>query len=603
MARKLAIRLFGRWTRGKKYDALREKLGRARMMISADAYAAQAIFYSILVSVAVAASGCLAAWLLRSLNLLIVGLVLLVAAVLGYLTHRLFMFYPSLAANERAHEIDLALPHAASFMHALSRSGATVTDIFKELSTRPDMGKIAEEAKVFMRDVELLGQDPLTALRNLSRSTASRRFKGFLETLTSIVETGGDITGYFASKCAEYNAELRDEQRKFIETLGLLAEIYIIMLIFAPLLILLLLVTMGAMGGVSTALLYLVAYVAIPVGSVIFMVLIRVISGGRLKVKLGKAGPSETFRGVEVRGEAIKKEMLESIARGVTMARLKAAILHPFKTVSENPYYVFFASVPASALFLLLYRPLSTSSAFFAMLIALVPYVVAFESKSRRVERMEGALLDFLRSLASGIKSGLTLPRAMAVASTTDLGPLGKEVRRMGTDVRWGVSAAEALARFEARVRESGMLSRVATLIRKANEAESDISDVLDVLIDDVATARSLQRERRAAMATYKVIIFLVFFVFLFTVYMVVKNIILMATPVAGTMEEMFLFGGINPRLCTMVFMHATVLEGFFAGLVGTLMGEGDIRSGLKYSLLMMLAAYAVFALLVLPAL
>ncbi|MCS7131906.1 MAG: type II secretion system F family protein, partial [Hadesarchaea archaeon] len=257
---------------------------------------------------------------------------------------------------------------------------------------------------------------------------------------------------------------------------------------------------------------------------------------------------------------------------------------------------------PAAVLFLLLYRPLSTSAAFLAILIALVPYVVAYESKSRRVERMESALLDFLRSLASGIKSGLTLPRAMAVASTTDLGPLGKEVRRMGTDVRWGMSAAEALARFEARVRESGMLSRVATLIRKANEAESDISDVLDVLIDDVSTARSLQRERRAAMATYKVIIFLVFFVFLFTVYMVVKNIILMAAPVAGGME-MFLFSGIDPRLCSIVFMHATMLEGFFAGLVGTLMGEGDIRSGLKYSLLMMIAAYAVFALLVLPAL
>jgi len=601
LSRRLAIRLFGRWTLGKRYDALREKLSRARMMVSADAYVAQAMFYSVLVLIATVACGSLAVWLLYSLDPLLIALIFIAAAFVGYLTYRLFMFYPSLAANERAHEIDLALPHAASFMHAMSRSGATVTDIFKEMSSRKDLGKISEEARVFMRDVELLGQDPLTALRNLSRSTASKRFKGFLETLTSIVETGGDITGYFASKCAEYNAELRDEQKKFIETLGLLAEIYIIMLIFAPLLILLLLVTMGAMGGVSTALLFLVAYVAIPVGSVLFMVLIRVISGGRLKVKLGRGRPPEAFKGVAVRGEAIEKEMLEGIARGMTMARLRAAILHPFKAISENPSYALFASVPAAVIFLILFRPLSNTTAFIAMLIALVPYVVAYESKSRRVERMEGALLDFLRAMASGIKSGLTLPRAMAVASTTDLGPLGKEVRRMGTDVRWGMSAAEALARFEERVKESGMVSRVATLIRKANEAESDISDVLDVLIDDVATARSLQRERRAAMATYKVIIFLVFFVFLFTVYMVVKNIILMAAPVAGGME-IFLFSGINPRLCTTVFMHAAMLEGLFAGLIGTLMGEGDIRSGLKYSLLMMVATYVVFAFLVLPA-
>ncbi|MDI6820513.1 MAG: type II secretion system F family protein [Candidatus Hodarchaeaceae archaeon] len=601
MVRRLAIRLFGRWTQKRKYDGLRERLGRARMMVSADAYVSVAIFYSIVVSATVAISGSLVLWLVHFFTLPMLASIFLVAIISGFLTYRLFLFYPSLAANERAHKIDLALPHTVSFMHALSRSGATVTDILKEFSARPDMGELAEEASIFMRDVEFLGQDPLTALRNLSRSTVSKRFKTFLETLTSIIETGGDMTGYFASKCSEYQTEVRDEQKKFIETLGLLAEIYVIMLVFAPLLILLLLVTLGAMGGIPVALLFLVAYVAIPLGSAIFMVLVKIISGGGLKIKLGKGKPPEAFKGVSVRGEAVKKEMLGGIARGITRTRLKAAILHPFKTVSENPHYAFFVSVPAAVIFSIILSPFSTTTAFFATLIILAPYVIAYESKSRRVGRMEGALLGFLRSLTSGVKSGLTLPRAMAVASTSDLGPLGKEVRRMGADIRWGMSAAEALARFEARVKDSGTVSWVATLIRKANEAESDISDVLEVLMDDVATTRSLQRERRAAMATYQVIIFLVFFVFLFTVYMVVKNIVLMAAPVAGGME-MLLFGGIDPRLCSTVFMHATILEGLFAGLVGTQMGEGDLRSGLKYSLLMMVAAYAVFAVLIFPA-
>lgn len=86
----------------------------------------------------------------------------------------------------------------------MSRSGAGIVEIFKELATRHDVGELRNEAKVFMRDVQYLGQDPLTALRDLARNTPSKRLREFLEILTPIVETGGSVTAFFASKWEEY---------------------------------------------------------------------------------------------------------------------------------------------------------------------------------------------------------------------------------------------------------------------------------------------------------------------------------------------------------------------------------------------------------------
>lgn len=602
---KLAFQIFGRWVRKRKYGMLQRELRRAGMAISADLYVCTAMLSALMAFIGIIVMGITFALLfMGALSPLVLAVIFIFAPVIGFVAYRFLLFYPGMIAKNRAYKIDLTLPNTIGFIHAMSRSGANVVDIFRELSTRPDAGELRNEARVLMRDVEYLGHDPLTALRNLAQSTPSRRFKEFLEVLTPIAETGGDMTAYFASKWTEYQEDARADQGKFVSTLELYSELYITLIMLMPLLMLLVFALLGPMGGFSNTWLYLVAYIMIPVGAVAFMILISMTMPEKLALRSLELKPLEVYGGVPIaEGGAHEEKLIKRLSGGTIQRRLKSLLKKPVEAIWRNPVDVLFFSIPIAVVVgSLLYFSLHldiTACVIIGGLIAATPYAVFYEIRQRRIGQFEKSLLDFLRSVSSGIKSGLTLPASLRVASTSDLGSLTRETRRMTADLGWGTSALEALDRFERRVGSSEQVSRATRTIRKASEADEDIADVLDILMLDVATRRELERERKGAMGIYNIIMLIMFGIFLFAVYMIVGNVLLIRGPAGG--EEALIFGTVDVPFVVSIFMHATILEGIFTGLMAGQASTGDIRAGVKYSILMVLIAYAMFALLVLP--
>ena len=356
----LAFRLFGRFTRGKRYVSLQEALRKARMPTTADVYVSMAFLSALLASAAGVGLGFVVGSLLGLSTLMVVLLVILVGASLGGLTYLLTIQYPGILASERARNIDLALPYAISFMHALSRSGATVVDIFRELSARTDVGEIQKEAQQFMRDIEYLGRDPLTALRSLARSTPSEKFRSFLEVLISIVETGGDIGPYLAGKVSEYHMGMKEENKKTVSTMELLSEIYIIIVQFLPLLMMAIFIYMGFMPGqqMNIFLLQLMAYLWVPLGSIIFAILLATIPPIELRGRPLLVRLTSPFKGIPViSGGEYDRRILKKLRGGMLSMKIKRFLSNPFRLFTQNPSYVLFFSIPAGILYLL-YTPL-----------------------------------------------------------------------------------------------------------------------------------------------------------------------------------------------------------------------------------------------------
>lgn len=602
---KFAYQIFGRWTRKRKYGTLQRDLRKAGMTTSADLYASTAMLNSLVASIGIIFGGTLFVWIMGLMTPMILALIFIMAPVIGFVAYRFFLLYPGMSAKNRAYKIDLALPQVIGFIHAMSRSGANVVEIFRELSTRPDAGELRNEARVFMRDVEYLGHDPLTAIRNLSRNTPSKRLKEFLEVLAPIAETGGNVPAYFASKWAEYQDDAKADQGKFISTLELYCELFITLIMLMPLLMLLVFALLGPMGGYSESWLYLITYLMIPIGAVAFMVLVSMVMPEKFITKAQTLGALEAYKGVTmIEGGKREERLHKTLSRSMMRQKLKDFLKRPVQAISRQPAYILFFSVPITVVVIsLLYLLISldiTACVIIGVVMAATPYVVAYEVRQRKVGKFEDVLLDFLRSIASGIKSGLTLPASLKVASASDLGPLTEEVKRMNVDLEWGSSAGETLERFERRVSGSELVSRAVRTMKKASEADEDIADVLDIMMRDVASKRELERERKGAMGTYNIIMLIMFGIFLFAVYMIAGNILVLAVEGGGE-GGVLLFGGIDVPLVVTIFMHATIIEGLFAGLVAGQTSTGDLKAGLKYSILMMLIAYAMFALLIIP--
>jgi flagellar protein FlaJ len=54
----------------------------------------------------------------------------------------------------------------------------------------------------------------------------------------------------------------------------------------------------------------------------------------------------------------------------------------------------------------------------------------------------------------------------------------------------------------------------------------------------------------------------------------------------------LFSISSSSPSNLQRIFLHLTIVQGFFSGLVAGKMGEGSINAGLKHSVIMMTIGY-----------
>lgn len=597
---KLAYGCFSRFIRGKKYPRLQEAIRKARMPVSADIYVATAIFSAIL---AATLGGFLGAvlWLFLSLNIVFLPMLIVVlAGVLGGATYLIMLSYPGFVASERGRNIDLALPYTIGFMLAMSKSGATLVDIFRELAQRSDVGELRREAQVFMRDVEFLGRDPLSAARNLAATTPSERFKTFMEVLVSIVETGGEITPYLLAKTTEFHVAMKESNKKTISSMEFLSELFVILVQFLPLLFLTIIIFMGFLPGgrVDPLLLSILAYAWTPLGAFAFTVTFATTPPVELKGLPKAITLLSPYRSLPVvPGGEMDAKVVKKLRGQLVKEKLKKFLSNPFRPCLQNPEYMLLLSAPAGIIYLV-FTPLRTFTFITALLIILIPYMLAYELRSRRAAEMERALPDFLKSLASASRSGLTLAKSMSVASAAEMGALTDEVKRAAREIEWGISAQEALMHMEQRVGISSTVAKSISLVRKASEAEEDISEVVETAINDAKTKQEVLTERRSAMFVYKLIILMSFFVFLVTLYFIIGAYL--SIPMTWAAGEEQVIVGVEPGVVKLLFYRMLVLQGLFCGLVIGEMG-GDMRGGVKYVVLMLLCTMVVFEFFIMP--
>lgn len=296
MMTSLALRLFGAYFRARrnKFSAQSEALRKIDMRMSIDAWLSLATFYSLLMA-SLFVPIFILAWRLAFGNFLVwdalkqlpttplLGilrssgelLLLILAFCVSFVILRfLFNQYLVVMAWERKRKIDGNLPYAIGWMASLASVGIIPFEIFKKLAeTEEYYGEVSKEARRLVRDVEILGIDFMSALRHLATVTPSGHLRTFLQGAITSALSGGEMGSYFIAKAEEYMEENRRQFNDYINTLGMLSEIYIIAIIAGPLFIIVMFAAMMMLSGASPMLLKIIVYAAIPLGSTMFILL------------------------------------------------------------------------------------------------------------------------------------------------------------------------------------------------------------------------------------------------------------------------------------------------------------------------------------------
>jgi flagellar protein FlaJ len=278
------------------YAALRNDLISARFKTPFEVYLSTAYISAIIVGLAGAVVIGFVSWVFQLPNLikyrgevpdiliglsahtLVLGTIFITVfslLVFGGLTYLAFILYPGLEAGNRRRNIDASLPYAINYITSMSTAGITPAEVFRLLGSSTIYGQSAVEARYISREIDIFGRDLIDALRLVSSSTPSARMKEFLQGTMASVASGGNITDYFRTKAEQYALENRQTQKMFLETLALVSESYVTAMVAGTLFLIILQSIMSVLSGDNKPMfLYAVIYIMIPLGSVMFVIMI-----------------------------------------------------------------------------------------------------------------------------------------------------------------------------------------------------------------------------------------------------------------------------------------------------------------------------------------
>jgi flagellar protein FlaJ len=241
------------------------------------------------------------------------------------------------------------------------------------------------------------------------------------------------------------------------------------------------------------------------------------------------------------------------------------------------------------------------------LLCMIAPYGFAMTAKLRNVSKIEERLPDFLRDVSEAGRFGMTLPDAIVVASTGRYGLLTDEIKKMASQIEWGVPVAQALALFEQRV-PTPLVQRVVSIVTRANDAGGNVADVLSMVAHDTREAQLAQQARQISMMTYVTVIYIAFFVFLVTIYIMCATFLpQMITAGQGVSSSgLSSSGGVSlafgfvPALF-LAFLVAVIAHAVGDGIMAGVLMNGRVAEGLQHATIMLAVGWLIMRFVVPP--
>jgi flagellar protein FlaJ len=230
-----------------------------------------------------------------------------------------------------------------------------------------------------------------------------------------------------------------------------------------------------------------------------------------------------------------------------------------------------------------------------------------YEVGSRRERKMMNRFPDALKQIASANSVGMTLTESLETTAENTSGRLGDELMLVKNDIKWNNDVNFALIKFANRV-QVPIITTTMKLITEANESTGDIEDVLSIASKNVETQVRLRKERNAAMIMYTAVILISYVVYLFVIALLDMMFLSVIEEMGAEQgsggagdspdSEQFDVAGLNVDRFRLVFYHSTIVQAFGSGLISGYLSSNDIRSGIKFALVLCVVSSIIFSVI-----
>ena len=553
----LSYRLFGRFTPYFLNNVFHIKgpLDKGRVKIYPETYVSM-MFFAAMLTIPVSVLGVVLVLLTRFLPLLI--LVPVPLFVVGG-----FLAIPSSNASDRAANLEREIPFAAAYISVMASGGIAPYTSFKRLSEVDLMPAMRSEARDIMKDVEVFGVDPLSALEGAAKKVPLDVFKDFLSGYASTVIIGGDI-GHFLERKAEDIFKIRALRVKAAaERLGMLLETFIIVMVMMSLCFYILFAVQNIQTGSSTTTnlstfsgILMYTYLFSPMLAVVFVYLAH---------SLQPKTPIVEMRPYKVFG------ICSAIAIFVFL------LLTDFMGAVHLPI---FSNLIAYGLDL----PIALTVALF---ITVAPAAFVDMKLTTAKNSMEAGITSFLRDLTEVRKTGLSPEKCIESLSTRDYGTFSKELRKISSDISWGIPLKKVMMDFLHRTR-SWMVQIVMFLLVETIDVGGGTIAMIESLARFNSLTAEVEKEKKMSVRPY------VMMPYLASILLVATTVMMMSFTTgfgATTSSVSTAASTASKGLMQTIFMTAVIFNSYIIGIVAGKISEESISAGFKHSAILVVIA------------
>jgi Flp pilus assembly protein TadB len=190
------------------------------------------------------------------------------------LTFVIMYMYPGMEKGSTEHRIDEELPFATIHMSAISGSMIDPSKIFSIILITHEYPFLEREFKKLINEINLYGYDLVSALRNSAYNTPSKKLSELLNGLATTINSGGYLPEFFDKRSQTLMFENRLEQEKKNRAAETFMDIYISLVIAAPMILMILLMMMKISGlgiSMSTSMITVIMVLAVTMINLVFL--------------------------------------------------------------------------------------------------------------------------------------------------------------------------------------------------------------------------------------------------------------------------------------------------------------------------------------------
>jgi len=468
-----------------------------------------------------------------------------------------FLIVPLNNASDRSSGLEREMPFAAAYISVMSSGGIAPYTSFKRLTQVELMPAMSKEARDIIKDVEIFGVDPLSALDIASKRTPLDIFKDFLGGYASTVIIGGDI-GHYLERKAEDIFKIRALRVKAAaERLGMLLETFIIVMVMMSLCFYILFAVNGIQSGASSTAdisqfsgILMYTYIFTPMLSIMFIYLAH---GMQPKTPLMEMRPYKVFG-------------ISSV-----LAIIVFLFLTNFLGAIQLPIFTELQAIGVDL-------PVALAVALF---ISAAPAAIVHIRLAKVRNSMEQGVTNFLRDLTEVRKTGLSPEKCIESLSKRDYGSFTKELRKISTEISWGIPIKKVMMKFLHRTR-SWMVQIVMFLLVETIDVGGGTIPMIESLARFNNLTQEVEKEKKMSVRPY------VMMPYLASILLVATTIMMMGLTTGITVP------GVNSApqdnsLMQIVFISSVIFNSYLIGIVAGKISEESVGAGFKHAAILVL--------------